>query len=182
MTAAPLAPADPDLADPPPGWAARGHLRLPTPAATDALAARLAALLAPGDTLLLQGRLGAGKSHLARAAIRALIGPGGDRVDIPSPTFTLVQVYDTAPGEVWHADLYRLTHPQEAEELGLDAAMEAAICLVEWPDRLAPDWPAGAVCLRLAADPGAPEARSLTLIAPEASALAARLLPALGAA
>ena len=87
-----LPPPIPTLPIPPPGWAARGHLRLPTPAATDALAARLAALLAPGDTLLLQGRLGGGqKATSPRAAIRALIGPGGDRVDIPSPTFTLVQ-------------------------------------------------------------------------------------------
>ena len=182
MTVSPHAPADPELAAPPIGWVAQAHLRLPTPEATDALAERLAALLAPGDTLLLQGQLGAGKSHLARAAIRALIGPGGDRAEIPSPTFTLVQVYDTPAGEVWHADLYRLTDPQEAEELGLDAAMETAICLVEWPDRLLPFWPAGAVCLRLAADPAAPDARSLTLLAPADSPLAARLMPALGAA
>jgi tRNA threonylcarbamoyl adenosine modification protein YjeE len=159
-----------------------GEARLLTPDATEALAARLAALLRAGDTLLLQGQLGAGKSHLARAAIRALIGPGGDRAEVPSPTFTLVQVYETLSGEVWHADLYRLTDPQEAEELGLDAAMEEAVCLVEWPDRLAPDWPTGAVCLRLAADPVDPDARSVTLIAPEDSALAARLLPALVAA
>ncbi|MHA7886161.1 tRNA (adenosine(37)-N6)-threonylcarbamoyltransferase complex ATPase subunit type 1 TsaE [Roseicyclus sp.] len=186
MSAAPTPPlslpSDPDLADPPPGWGAQARLRLPSPEATGALAVRLARLLRPGDTLLLQGQLGAGKSHVARAAIRALIGPGGERAEVPSPTFTLVQVYDTASGEVWHADLYRLTDPAEAEELGLEAAMEEAICLVEWPDRLAPDWPEGAVCLRLAADPADPEARTLTLIAPEGSALAARLAPELGAA
>lgn len=175
-------PPDPDLADPPPGWRVQGHARLPTPEATEVLAVRLAGRLQPGDTLLLQGQLGAGKSHFARAAIRALIGPGGDRAEVPSPSFTLVQVYDTALGEVWHADLYRLTDPAEAEELGLDAAMEEAVCLVEWPDRLAPDWPEGAVCLRLAADLADAEARQATLIAPEGSALAARLLPALGAA
>jgi tRNA threonylcarbamoyl adenosine modification protein YjeE len=185
MSAAPTTPvslpADPDLADPPPGWRAGAQARLPSPEATEALAARLSALLRPGDTLLLQGQLGAGKSHLARAAIRALFGPGGERAEVPSPSFTLVQVYDTTVGEVWHADLYRLTDSHEAEELGLDAAMEEAICLVEWPDRLAPDWPEAAVCLRLAADPADAEARSVTLIAPQGSALAARLLPALGA-
>ncbi|MBF9060761.1 tRNA (adenosine(37)-N6)-threonylcarbamoyltransferase complex ATPase subunit type 1 TsaE [Rhodobacterales bacterium HKCCSP123] len=178
-------PVDPDLAAPPPGWRAQGHVRLPSPEATGALAIRLASCLRPGDTLLLQGQLGAGKSHFARAAIRALIGPGGETAEVPSPSFTLVQVYDTAAGEVWHADLYRLTDSQEAAELGLDAAMHEAICLVEWPDRLAPDWPDTAVCLRVAADPADPadpDARSLALIAPGDSALAARLLPVLGAA
>jgi tRNA threonylcarbamoyladenosine biosynthesis protein TsaE len=175
MTAADLPVPDPALADPPPGWSVRARRALPDAAASAALGERLAACLAPGDTLLLQGQLGAGKSHLARAAIRALIGPGGASVEVPSPTFTLVQVYDTAAGEVWHADLYRLSDPQEIDELGLDAAMDTAICLVEWPDRIAPDWPGTAVCLRLTTDTADPEARIATLIAPDTSPLAARL-------
>ena len=175
MTAADSAISDPTLADPPSGWSVRARRALPDADATAALARRLAACLGPGDTVLLQGQLGAGKSHLARAAIRALIGPGGASAEVPSPTFTLVQVYDTEAGEVWHADLYRLSDPQEVDELGLDAAMEVAICLVEWPDRIAPDWPGTAVCLRLGTDPADPESRIATLIGPAESGLAARL-------
>jgi tRNA threonylcarbamoyladenosine biosynthesis protein TsaE len=176
MSTAPARPEDPALASPPPDWIVAARFSLSAPAETEALAARLSARLEPGDTLLLQGQLGAGKSLFARAAIRALIGPGGAKAEVPSPTFTLVQVYDTRAGEVWHADLYRLTDPQEAVELGLDAAMEEAICLIEWPDRLAPDWPGSAVCLRFAPRADAPDTgRDATLLAPEGSALAARL-------
>jgi len=68
--------------------------------------------------------------------------------DVPSPTFTLVQIYDTSAGEIWHADLYRLSSPEEAEELGLRDAFETAICLIEWPDRLGSISPtAGALTL-----------------------------------
>lgn len=108
--------------------------------------AALGRCLRPGDTVLLQGPLGAGKSHIARAAIRALVGAD---TDVPSPTFTLVQVYDGPLCEIWHADLYRLTGPDEVVELGLHDAMEQAIALVEWPERLGADVPAGAVWLRL---------------------------------
>jgi tRNA threonylcarbamoyladenosine biosynthesis protein TsaE len=114
------------------------------PDATDRLGRHLAALVRPGDVLLLEGSIGAGKSHLARALIRAL----GVSEDIPSPTFTLVQVYDTAAGEVWHSDLYRLSGPDEAVELGLIEAFQSAICLVEWPERLGADRPESALTLR----------------------------------
>ena len=105
---------------------------LPDPAATDALGHTLAAALTAGDTVLLSGDLGAGKSHLARAVLRAL----GVTDDIPSPTYTLVQTYPTDKGEVLHADLYRLGDVSELAELGLDDAMGRDICLIEWPDRL----------------------------------------------
>ena len=86
-----------------------------------------------GDTILLGGSVGAGKTHFARSFIKSLLV---DDEDVPSPTFTLVQTYDTKVGEVWHADLYRLHTEQEVEELGLSDAMTDAICLIEWPDRL----------------------------------------------
>lgn len=86
-----------------------------------------------GDTILLGGPVGAGKTHFARSFIKSLLV---DDEDVPSPTFTLVQTYDTKVGEVWHADLYRLHTEQEVEELGLSDAMTDAVCLIEWPDRL----------------------------------------------
>lgn len=106
---------------------------------TQALAARFASILAAGDCLLLEGEIGAGKSAFARALIRARVG---QNEDVPSPTFTLVQTYEAESVDIWHCDLYRLTSPDEALELGLDDAFQTAICLVEWPDRLgelAPD-------------------------------------------
>lgn len=115
-------------------------------AATAALGERLAWLLQPGDTVLLEGPIGAGKSHLARALIRARLGR---MEDVPSPTFTLVQTYEAADTEIWHADLYRLSHPDEVLELGLEQAFGTAICLVEWPDRLGPHLPADALHLQL---------------------------------
>jgi tRNA threonylcarbamoyladenosine biosynthesis protein TsaE len=99
---------------------------------TNLLGQWFAAHLGTGDVLLLQGPIGAGKSHLARALIRARLGR---MEDVPSPTFTLVQTYQ-ADVEIWHADLYRLSHPDEVLELGLDEAFSTAICLIEWPDRL----------------------------------------------
>ena len=107
-------------------------------------AKRVGSLLQGGDTVLLQGDIGAGKSFFARALIQAL---QDIPEDVPSPTFTLVQTYDTRAGEIWHADLYRLSEPSEVEELGLTEAFETAICLVEWPDRLAGMSPVGAVTL-----------------------------------
>ncbi len=115
-------------------------------AATAALAGRLAPLLRPGDTLLLEGNIGAGKTAFARALIRARLGR---EEDVPSPTFTLVQTYDDPEAEIWHCDLYRLTSPDEILELGLDAAFEDGICLIEWPDRLGAAAPKAALRLVL---------------------------------
>lgn len=125
-------------------------LDLPDPAATDALGARLAPALAPGDVVLLEGPLGAGKSALARAVIRArLAAAGAPEEDIPSPTFTLVQTYEAGGTEIWHCDLYRLSGPEEAAELGLEEAFARAICLVEWPERLGRHLPARHLRIRL---------------------------------
>ena len=96
-------------------------------------ARELGAVLALRDIVLLRGDIGAGKSFIARAVIQSL---QEQPEDIPSPTFTLVQTYETSVGEVWHADLYRLSSVGEVEELGLFEAFDSAICLIEWPDIL----------------------------------------------
>jgi tRNA threonylcarbamoyladenosine biosynthesis protein TsaE len=125
-------------------------LPLPTEAATETFAAALAPLVSPGDVLLLSGPIGAGKTAFARALIRHRLG--NPQEEVPSPTFTLVQVYPDPRGEIWHCDLYRLGGPGEALELGLAEAMASAICLIEWPDRLGALAPATALSLAFAAD------------------------------
>lgn len=102
---------------------------------TAALARGLAGRLRRGDVLLLRGDLGAGKSVFARALIRALAGDAG--LEVPSPTFTLVQTYDTSAGPVWHFDLYRLKGSADVYELGWEEALADTIAIVEWPERLA---------------------------------------------
>lgn len=135
---------------------------LPSEAATAAVGRSLALLARPGDVLALSGDLGVGKTVLARAFIRARCG----HVDeIPSPTFTLVQLYDPTPPfmtTVYHFDLYRLNGPEEAFELGIEDAFADGISLIEWPDRLGDLLPAA----RLDADlryADAPGHRILTL-------------------
>lgn len=108
-------------------------LVLPTADDTDQLGRVLARFAAPGDCILLRGQIGAGKSALARAFIRARLG---EETEVPSPTFTLVQTYDDTDVEIWHADLYRLSDTQEAVELGLTDAFDNHICLIEWPELL----------------------------------------------
>lgn len=142
-------------------------ITLPDLAATRAVGAALGRALRAGDVVALTGDLGAGKSELARAAIRARLDDPD--LDVPSPTFTLVQTYDAPDLEIWHVDLYRLDRPEDALELGLEEAFADAALLIEWPERLGPDLPAahldawltiaddegGARCLRLADPSGA---------------------------
>jgi tRNA threonylcarbamoyladenosine biosynthesis protein TsaE len=127
-------------------------LDLPDLPATHALAARLAGLLRAGDAVLLEGPLGAGKSEFARAVLRA--AAGDPALEVPSPTFTLVQSYDLPAGPAHHFDLYRLDGPEGLAELGWEEAREG-IVLVEWPDRLGEQAPADA--LRIALAPGEAE-------------------------
>lgn len=97
------------------------------------LAVRLAQILKPGDMLALRGDLGAGKTVFARALVNA-VAPAEE--EVPSPTFTLVQVYDAQSPAIWHFDLYRLEKQQDVLELGWDDARRGAVAVVEWPDRL----------------------------------------------
>jgi tRNA threonylcarbamoyladenosine biosynthesis protein TsaE len=102
---------------------------------TARLGVALAPLLGPGDTVLLRGDLGAGKSALARAVIGTSLGD--PEAGIPSPSYTLINIYETAGGQIWHADLYRLSgEAEELEQLGLDDAIGTALVFVEWPERL----------------------------------------------
>jgi tRNA threonylcarbamoyladenosine biosynthesis protein TsaE len=109
------------------------EVTLPDLPATNALAAAVAALLRPGDVILLEGPLGAGKSAFARALLRAAADDPG--LEVPSPTFTLLQTYATRLGPISHLDLWRLDGPQSLPELGWEEARQG-IVLVEWPDRL----------------------------------------------
>ena len=115
----------------------QGTVFLPDAAATDRFGTALAQSLEPGDTVLLAGQIGAGKTCIARAAISALhLRTGQPEPEVPSPTYTLVQAYELPGIRVWHADLYRLADASEVIELGLEEALGNDIVLVEWPDRL----------------------------------------------
>jgi tRNA threonylcarbamoyl adenosine modification protein YjeE len=92
----------------------------------------LAARITSPTCIALWGEMGAGKSTFARAFIKSFL----PTIDVPSPTFTLIQTYTTSKGEIWHCDLYRLGNSDEIQELGLLEAFHNNICLVEWPERL----------------------------------------------
>ncbi|MGX7895047.1 tRNA (adenosine(37)-N6)-threonylcarbamoyltransferase complex ATPase subunit type 1 TsaE [Tsuneonella sp. HG222] len=118
---------------------------LPDLAAMDPFGARIAARLRPGDVVELHGDLGTGKTTLARAVIAAL----GHSGEVPSPTFTIVETYDSLVPPLVHADFYRLERPAEAIELGLDDYREGAALLAEWPEK-AGGFAHEAGCLRIA--------------------------------
>jgi len=126
--------------------AASRLIELPSLAATEALAASVAALARTGDAILLEGVLGAGKSAFARAFLRA--ASCDPVLEVPSPTFTLVQSYDTRIGMVHHFDLWRLDGPHGLAELGWEEA-RGGVVLVEWPDRLGGLRPADALTVAL---------------------------------
>jgi tRNA threonylcarbamoyl adenosine modification protein YjeE len=128
---------------------------LPDLAATAALGKVVAARLAPGRVVALWGDLGAGKTTLARAILAAL----GVAENVPSPTFTLVQSYDTPGLGVSHFDLYRLKSPAELDELGWDEILDSGAALVEWPERAGGRLPSGTLHVRLELADGARRAR-----------------------
>ena len=132
---------------------------LPDLAATASLAAAVATLIRPGDAVLLEGPLGAGKTEWARAFLRAASGDAA--LEVPSPTFTLVQSYATRAGTVHHYDLWRIDGPAALDELGWDDA-RTDIVLVEWPDRLGGLRPVDALTIALQAGP-TETARTATL-------------------
>jgi tRNA threonylcarbamoyladenosine biosynthesis protein TsaE len=128
--------------------------------ATAALARELSARVQTGDVIALFGNLGAGKTSFARAFITALPSPRETGIEettaeaaapeeVPSPTFTLVQLYERTPASVWHFDLYRLEQPEDAYELGIEEAFAEGISLIEWPERLGGLLPASRLELSL---------------------------------
>jgi tRNA threonylcarbamoyl adenosine modification protein YjeE len=124
------------------------------------LADEVAFFLQPGDTLCLEGDLGAGKSTFARALIRTLTGD--PELDVPSPTFTLTQSYETPRFDVAHFDLYRVTDPDELDELGLEAALARGVAVIEWPSRGGKRIPADHYAM-LFEETGAEDRRSITI-------------------
>jgi len=106
---------------------------LDSEAATQALAARVTRIARAGDVIALRGELGSGKTSFARGFIRAL-GRGDE--EVPSPTFTLLEIYELAGLRVWHFDLYRLAKPEDVYELGFEEALAGGVMLIEWPERL----------------------------------------------
>lgn len=137
------------MSPPPPTDSGAVVRTLPDAASTLALGARLAGALQVGDVVLLQGDLGAGKTTLARGLIEAWTGLAEDA---PSPTYTLVQVYESTRGPLWHMDLYRLEDAEEAFELGLEDALVEAVTLIEWPERLGAFAPPNRLHVRLTPD------------------------------
>ncbi len=121
---------------------------LPDEAATLALGRRLAAACRPGDVIALFGDLGAGKTTLARALIQALAGAD---TEVPSPTYTLVQTYQSDRFDIWHFDLYRIEEPDEIRELGMEETVDG-LMLIEWPEKLGPHLPARRLEVRLSSD------------------------------
>tara|TARA_A100001037_G_C15071367_1_gene599572 strand:+ start:46 stop:543 length:498 start_codon:yes stop_codon:yes gene_type:complete len=121
------------------------NMLLPDLAATESFARRLAPLLRSGDIIALGGDLGAGKTAFSRALICTL---NGADTEVPSPTFTLVQIYELPEFDLWHFDLYRLEAAQDALELDIEDAFATSVSLIEWPERLGPYLPTNRLDIR----------------------------------
>lgn len=134
----------------PPPQCALARLALPDLDATRAFAGAIAGAARAGDTIGLAGVLGAGKTTFARAFLNARAAASGEGpLEVPSPTFTLVQPYDIGGTTVHHFDLYRVDAPEDALELGIEDAFATGISLVEWPQRLGPLLPEDALLVTL---------------------------------
>ena len=129
-------------------------------AGMEALARTLASMAKPRDVILLYGDLGMGKTVFSRAFVQSLTSPDED---VPSPTFTLVQLYDTDKGTIWHFDLYRLKQPDEVYELGFEEALSDGISLIEWPERAERLYPRNRLEIRITAG-DTPDERRVALI------------------
>lgn len=132
---------------------------LPNLAATELLACKTGSLLRAKDVVALGGDLGAGKTTFCRDLIRTL---GGSDIEVPSPTFTLVQIYELPAFELWHFDLYRLETPRDAFELDIEDAFATGVSLIEWPERLGPYLPANRLDIRFSFSQS-PTARQLSI-------------------
>lgn len=143
-------------------------LNLPTQQYTEQIAQAIAPHLGAGDVVALWGDLGAGKSTLCRAIIQTLCGA---ETVVPSPTFTLIQTYDTPKNfAIWHMDMYRLTDPDESYELGLQDAFGTACCLIEWGDKLHHHLPKNRIDITLKNDTNGNEnARIITIKTPNSN-------------
>ncbi|MCW2573655.1 MAG: tRNA ((37)-N6)-threonylcarbamoyltransferase complex ATPase subunit type 1 TsaE [Frankiales bacterium] len=137
------------------------QLDLPDETATANLASEIALILGAGDLVTLSGDLGSGKTSFARALIRHLTED--ETLEVPSPTFTLMQVYPTPSFPIVHADLYRIKSPDELVELGWDEAADGALLLVEWADRAGTQLPDDRLDVFLQLTPGSNDARGVLL-------------------
>jgi len=142
---------------------AEGDFRLPDEAATERLGRAIARTLQAGEAVCLRGVLGAGKTTLARALIRQRTGAAED---VPSPTFTLVQFYEAEGLKLAHFDLYRLTSADEANEIGLDEALDDGAAIVEWPERLGRRLPADRLDVELSIVGAAPRESRIARLNP----------------
>ncbi len=158
----------------PPVAAPQLHIALPTRRSTTRLARRVALALRPGQLVILDGPLGAGKTFFTRALCRGLGLCASEPVT--SPTFTLVQEYALAP-RLLHADLYRLSHPDQVLELGLEAARrEGAALVVEWGRAYAAELGGDALLVELCPpQPNQPRMARLEATGPDSAALLERV-------
>ncbi|WP_417819259.1 tRNA (adenosine(37)-N6)-threonylcarbamoyltransferase complex ATPase subunit type 1 TsaE [Terasakiella sp.] len=123
---------------------------------TEEIAQRLATIAEPGDVIALHGDLGVGKSVFSRAFIRAMTSPDEE---VPSPTFTLVQIYETEACELYHFDMYRLDAPEDGLELGIEEAFNDGISLIEWPSKLGAYLPWDCLNIKISHNPADQNAR-----------------------
>lgn len=124
------------------------QIHLTTLKDTEKFAKRISKVVNTGDVIALSGEIGAGKTTFARAFLSGLLEA---ETEVPSPTFSLVQTYETRDFPVWHFDLYRLDRPEDAWELGIEDAFASGVSLIEWPDRLGTDLPANALKIYISA-------------------------------